>query len=373
MLNITLVESIDSVLDSFLTDHVGRGVILYGAGFACSVIYSILRRHEIPVLGVADSNATLHGTRTSFGTEVLSLDAALARCPDAKILISSPRYFLEIRRHLVRTLGSDRIFPFDLYHAHYFSGSQLRSYITTHFEDYVWLYRRLEDELSRVTLDRIIWAHLTGTVENFLLACSGTEDWYSFRELIHPTGDEVFVDCGAFDGDTILLYDRLTEGRYRAIVACEPNPRIFNEMVRNTGNLSSDRLHLICAGAGSRQGEFELTDEGYFSAIQPDDPSNKTNNGATFQVQLRPLDEITTELGLEPTILKMDIEGAEYDALKGARNIISSGKPRLSICLYHRYDDLFRIPKLIESLNSNYRIYLRHQSYAATDTILVAL
>jgi hypothetical protein len=60
-----------------------------------------------------------------------------------------------------------------------------------------------------------------------------------------------------------------------------------------------------------------------------------------------------------PTFIKMDIEGAEMDALRGARETIQKHKPILSICVYHRQDDLWRVPLLIESMAEGYRFYLR--------------
>lgn len=372
MLAPALIEQIDSVMDRFLAESAGQGVVLYGAGFAAPIIHAILQRRAISVQAVADSNPALHGTSTAFGAAIMSLDDALARHPDARVLISSPRYFLEIRRRLIAAIGSARVFPFDLYNAHYFSGAALRTLLLDRYDDYVWLHGRLADEASRVTLDRIVWAHLTGTVENFLLACSGMDDWYGFRDLIRPGDHDVYVDCGAFDGDTMLLFDRVAQGRYGAIVACEPNPRVFEDMVRNTAGLPADRLHRICAGAGTGEGEFELVDEGYFSATQPGSPASSTGSGARHRVPLRALDAIAADLSLEPSIVKMDIEGAEYDALTGAQAIISRAKPRLSICLYHRHDDLLRIPRLIDSFRGDYSFHLRHQSTSATDTILVA-
>jgi FkbM family methyltransferase len=372
MLAAALIKQIESIIDRFLSESVGREVILYGAGFAAPIIYGILQRHDIPVAAVADSNPGLHGTLTTFGAEIMSLNAARARHPSAKVLISSPRYFLEIRNRLISEIGSENVYSFDLYNAHYFSGASLRALLLAHYDDYAWLYGRLEDELSRVTLDRIIWAHLTGSVENFMHACSGTEDWYAFRELIRPRDDDVYVDCGAFDGDTVLLFDRVAEGRYRAMIACEPNPRVFAELARNTADLPADRVHLVCAGTGLEESEFELVDEGYFSATQARSPASSTGSGIRHRVQLRPLDTIAAGLRLEPSIIKMDIEGAEHDALRGATCVISRGKPRLSICLYHRHEDILRIPRLIDSIRGDYRFHLRHQSASATDTILVA-
>ena len=71
------------------------------------------------------------------------------------------------------------------------------------------------------------------------------------------------------------------------------------------------------------------------------------------------LDENLGDIHTMPTYIKMDIEGSELDALAGARNIIKKEMPILTICLYHRYDDLWRIPLFIHSLADDYRLFLR--------------
>jgi len=76
-----------------------------------------------------------------------------------------------------------------------------------------------------------------------------------------------------------------------------------------------------------------------------------------FIVDCVPIDELALEDG--PTFIKMDIEGAELDALEGARRSIQTHRPILSICVYHKQNDLWRIPLFIHSLVDDYRLFLR--------------
>ena len=84
------------------------------------------------------------------------------------------------------------------------------------------------------------------------------------------------------------------------------------------------------------------------------------------------LDEDITE---PVTWIKMDIEGSEYDAVMGSRRHIAEDRPKLSISVYHGYDDLWLLPKLIHSLNPSYKFYLRYYggNLIPTEIVLTAL
>ncbi len=69
----------------------------------------------------------------------------------------------------------------------------------------------------------------------------------------------------------------------------------------------------------------------------------------------------------------MDIEGAEYEAVEGAKTIIATYKPKLTICLYHKYEDITRIPLLIKKIEPKYKLFLRHHTPYGAELILYAI
>jgi len=73
------------------------------------------------------------------------------------------------------------------------------------------------------------------------------------------------------------------------------------------------------------------------------------------------------------TYIKMDIEGAELNALKGAANTIKKNKPRLAICVYHKPEDILEIPVFLSELVPSYQFYLRHHSQYYIETVLYAV
>lgn len=72
------------------------------------------------------------------------------------------------------------------------------------------------------------------------------------------------------------------------------------------------------------------------------------------------------------SFIKMDIEGSEYEALKGMRNIVISQKPKMAICIYHQENHLWSIPLLLKELNKDYKIYIRHYGLNCWDTVCYA-
>ena len=95
--------------------------------------------------------------------------------------------------------------------------------------------------------------------------------------------------------------------------------------------------------------------------------------GGGFKVQVIDLDSYCSKKGIIPSYIKMDIEGAEMEAIQGAENIIKRNKPKLAICLYHKPVDIIEIPLLIHKINPQYKIYIRHYSNCQTDTLLYAV
>ena len=83
------------------------------------------------------------------------------------------------------------------------------------------------------------------------------------------------------------------------------------------------------------------------------------------------IDNITA--GDKVSFIKMDIEGAELDALKGAEQTIKKVHPKLAISAYHKFEDLLEIPQFIQVIDSSYKFYLRRHSHLVHELVLYAL
>ena len=90
-----------------------------------------------------------------------------------------------------------------------------------------------------------------------------------------------------------------------------------------------------------------------------------------LEIEVRKLDDMLRDRKV--TFLKMDIEGSELAALRGAERIIREQRPKLAICVYHKPEDMWEIPGFILNCHPDYKLYLRHYSISYTETVLYAV
>ena len=197
-------------------------------------------------------------------------------------------------------------------------------------------------------------------------------DQYFPKDIIRLSDKEVFVDCGAYTGDTINKFVKFTKGKYTKIVAFEPD-------VNNLNKLKEYRFKnciLINAAVYNKEGEAEFCNnnvQGFSSKL------SMTKNTHIYlekdisktKVVMKIIDNL--DECKNATFIKMDIEGAELNALKGAENIIRKNHPKLAISIYHSNDDMLNIAEWILSLNLNYKLYVRSHMGNHDDTVLYAV
>jgi FkbM family methyltransferase len=166
---------------------------------------------------------------------------------------------------------------------------------------------------------------------------------------------EHFVDCGAYDGDTVREVIRRLGSRFKRIDALEPDPTNFDRLklsITHLDSLTRRKIHAHRIAADQRAGVAR------FKASA--DEGSALSEGGDIDVECITLDDFLA--AAQPTYIKMDIEGAELAALTGAAQVISKHAPVLAICLYHVQDHLWRIPLFLRSLREDYRLFLRpHQ------------
>ncbi|QTH42267.1 FkbM family methyltransferase [Cohnella sp. LGH] len=192
---------------------------------------------------------------------------------------------------------------------------------------------------------------------------SWDESQYFEAPIITPQPNEVFIDAGCYDCGTALLFKEWCGGDYDKIYAFEPDTTnyrncqsiIYREEIRN--------IELLNAGVWSRDDRLQFDARG--------DSASSIDSEGVNSINVRSIDSVLQ--GARATFIKMDIEGAELEALKGARETIVKYRPRLAICVYHKPEDMLEIQLFLQSLVPDYQFYIRHYSFADNETVLYAV
>ena len=191
------------------------------------------------------------------------------------------------------------------------------------------------------------------------------EDIQYFDEFIEYTEGETFIDAGAFDLTTSIRFAQQCIKNHVSdfrVYAFEPDKISYERCMNIREQYPEMKIELINCGLWSSNtiSGFNSTGRG----------GSSINEQGSDVIQCVSLDSYVME---KVTFIKMDIEGAELEALKGCQNTIRNYKPKLAICVYHKPEDIIEIPQYIKQLVPEYRLYLRHYSNARNETILYAL
>jgi FkbM family methyltransferase len=295
-----------------------------------------------------DNNRSLWGS-VCEGTPVESPETAVQRYPSASFVIAiwhpSRTEGMMDRVKQLRSLGATNILSFAKLFPEY--GDVLLPHVFWERPEYydqnaddIKRARALMDGEGREEFDRQMQLRL-GNVAGQVLN-SGVQYFPVFQ-----LGDsELFVDGGAYDGDTIAQFRRATGDHFAHIVAFEPDPSSYAAL--KSAINGDPRITLQPYGLGARRETVRFT---------PGGTSSKISSDGTCQIEVVTLDEALR--GIAPTLMKFDIEGSEPDALRGGRHTIVRHRPKIAVCLYHCPDHLWSVPLLLNEMLPDSRFTLR--------------
>ncbi len=175
--------------------------------------------------------------------------------------------------------------------------------------------------------------------------------------------DEIFVDAGSFDGLTSVCFNDITKGMYRKIYAFEPDEKNLRKCRKTFQEHSLINVETVPIGLWNKTDILSFDSRG--------NGASKIENEAEDKIKVDRLDNVLSDEQI--SFIKMDLEGAEYNALSGAREIISRCKPKLAISVYHKPEDIWELPDLILSISEEYQFYFRHYSISESETIIYAI
>lgn len=338
-------------IEAFEETLKGKYLVVFGASAASKKTLAYCEKQGYKVHWVIDNNDKKWGTM--FCGYMIKNPKELFQYnnQDIVILIASV-YLIEIVNQL-QEMGFTNVFSAHL--CNMIESRFLAPVCAVDMHKIQELKEIVKDERSRQTIDRIVELRNQGT--NRLYEVFAGRQY--FQQDIFDFGNEVFLDCGSYRGEEIDYLNGLGCGTHR-IYAFEPdcaNYRFIADKYRKNENI-------ICLNQGVWNISCKLSFEGTGT-----DGSMISDNGKEC-IQAVSIDEAIHD---KVTFIKMDVEGAEMEAICGAEEIIKKYKPKLAICIYHKDKDLWEIPLKIKTLVKEYDVYIRQHSLGLSDTVMYAV
>lgn len=331
-------------------------LILWGASKMAKFISRILHKNGISISGVFTDFPT--SNETFNGIIVSSFHEISEKFKKFNILVAHGE------SHLIGKFKNfqqiENIFTiFDWHDMGFSYDDEFLKENTIELND---LYNNLSDKLSKDSLQAYITSRATNNweyIRPFVSQCQ------YFPEFIELTDNEIIVDCGAYTGDTLLDYIKRSKGRYELYYALEPSPTNAENIKLIIEKNILSNIHIVQKAVWDTKANFSFTEDIDSSHI---DLNNNSNNNIFIETEL--IDNICLS---KASFIKMDVEGAELMALKGAINTIRLNKPKLAIAIYHNFDDLITIPAFIKALRKEYKFYFRLHNKLGSDAVLYAI
>jgi FkbM family methyltransferase len=330
-------------------------LILWGGGKLAEIFIKRFKRLNIPIKGVFSDNLKDFGKIINDEIEIESFETICLKNERFNILVAHG--YPEQR---IKYQGHDSVFKiFYLFDIHEFEMSIGDEFITLNKKSLNEIFDCLSDPDSKDSFNNYLTARYNN---DWGLIYNNVINWDSIPEFLNLTKDEVVVDCGAYDGDSLFNYINKIGG-YSKYYAIEPDFNNFKTLKNKIINLPNTQILNIGVWNKKDRLSFNLND----------DQSKIMNNEPELDSNIIMVDTVDNICENTASFIKMDIEGAEYEALLGSVKTISLQKPKLAISIYHKQIDLYRLFILIKSIRSDYKFYFRLHNRLGVDAILYAV
>lgn len=369
-----LSEPMDSVRQREATDFLralekcGGQLVLFGAGNLGRRILGVLKIAGITPVAFGDNRSALSGT-TIEGVPVLSAAEASRRYGKSGLFVvtiwSPGHRYADTRDQLIglgcehvmcatrlRWKFADQLLP------DYCQG--LPSLVYEHAAGVLAAGALMADEFSQQEyLRQVRWRALG----DFGELSPPKPDQYFPEGLFELEPNEIFIDCGAYNGITVQRFVKKAPD-FVKIYAIDADPTNYDQLLRCISSMPQrERIRAVRLAVGDEHTTVRFSGTGTVQAAISSD--------GDIEVEQVRLDDLLA--GEKPTYIKMDIEGAEYGALAGGRNLIGESQPLLAVCLYHTPIDFWRIPLRMHELVPRHSLHIRPHVEDGWDLVCYAV
>lgn len=337
----------------------GKGVYIWGTGKLGRYAMEQCSKNRFKVLGYIDNDEEKWNVAEKvFSWDVLKSD---------DIIIIASFYYPQIMEQ-VKSLGIENCIYYEELacliegmETYYTAFENIFEELEKNKREYEKVYNLFTDNLSKEIYTNIVLykASLDTKYTTKALSLSEQEGIEDFDKVVIEKldGEYSFFDAGGFDGGSTLDFIHFA-GEYEKIYFFEPDKKIFEESKKKLENFSN--IIYICAGVGEKSGYKNYNAIGGGAGFISEDETDESE-----QIRMVALDDLVKS---HKSYIKMDIEGYELAALRGAEQAIKLYKPMLSISVYHQPSDLHDIIPLVLSWNPDYKVFLRHYLSNYSDT-----
>lgn len=324
---------------------------LYGMGFLGQWAVRALPELGVRLTACYDGNPALAGTKVA-GVPVRAAGA---------IEGDAPGFVFITARHAVRPVA-ERLGAAGIANV-----SADAFFVARDFASYRAVHDQLADDRSRAVLCAVLETMLTGD-RSHLQPVFEKDQYFAIAQFC-GTEREVYVDAGAYVGDSLERFIWAHYGIFQKALAFEPGPRQFAALKRRSDRLIAEwaldasQVELVPAALGETAGiEHAASQSGQMTSL--------AIGSGSEEIRIVRLDDHLA--GGRISFLKADVEGMEMPLLRGAAETIRKYRPKLAICVYHYPTDIPVISRYLQSLVPDYRFALRHHSPQFMETVLYA-
>jgi len=356
------IQSDHTVLEDYAKEikNEKADVILYGSGCWASQQYRMLKELGVEVKAVGVDAKYHTSGKFFYDKEIDSIENLSQKFPNASLWVGfnlDQKSFLSIKNDLSQKYRFKKIYACDCAKYENFANQNYRyNDVKKNAAGFEWIYDKLVDEKSRETLISYLNQRISG---DYKYAESVFDPNHYFSKDIIKLDHEVFVDCGAFTGDTIQ--ELLAIDNPKKVYAFEPDERNYTSLKNKYINDS----RIVCF----KKGAYSKQDVLSFAGNNAD--ASKITDSGDYKIEVDSIDNLIQDEKI--SFIKMDIEGAELEALMGATQAIKTNHPKLAISAYHKFEDLLTLPQFIYSLNDRYQFYLRRHSHLTHELVLYCI
>ena len=317
-----------------------KPIVLYGTGNGADKIIDVLDSREISISGIFASDGFVR-KRAFRGYEVESYASCKERLGDMIVLMCFGSSRPEVVENINRIKAEQEFYAPDVpvYGENLFDDG----YYAAHKDEIDWVRSVLADEQSRLTLDCTVKNKLTGDID-YLRQCEVSAD--EADALTTPSGDCLYLDLGAYNGDTVLRYTSLYPS-ISEIIAVEPDARNFRKLNENTSEIAN--VTYVNALISDHDGMTSMEVN----------KGRGAHEGKGIDVPCVSIDSLLNNV-TKPVFIKFDVEGNELAAIAGGRESIARLRPIMNVACYHRSEDIFTLVRAVLDICPDYKVYMRH-------------